>query len=243
VNSPLRRPHPSWLALALWLAGGLGAPAGVGFSIRVERAPGVTDADFARYDHVAVRVLRETASTRASWHHRQERRDMARQAARAFPVRIIAALRTTQTYREVTDAVARRAPTLVVNGVLRTLEEPGDEPRVFLRLGGSSPAVFEATLELSDAGTGRHLGRLRVDRDASLLPGAGAGARSLQQLMEAVAAACADELARLRVPDPAPGGLAAAAGAEPGRESRAAGQPAETRPPATPRPVPCPRGG
>jgi hypothetical protein len=228
--------------LAGWLAAAWPAAAGVGFFLRVELEPGMSVPDFARYDHVAVRVLRETASGQAGWHNRKERRDTARQAARAFPLRIIAALRTTQAYRGVTDAVARRVPTLVVDGVLRTLEEPGDEPRLFLRTGGSTPAAFEATLELRDSSDGRRLGRIIVDRGFGGVAGTGGGSRSLQQLMEAVAAACADELAKLRVPAPARtfGALPAPAGEAAAPPAPDRGTPAE---PAAPDRRPAPAVG
>lgn len=181
--------------LALWLSCG-SALAGIGYIVRVELAPDVAAADFAAYRRAVVVPFEEEASRHASWHNRKERRDAARRAAQAFPRKVLLALRTTQVFAEVKDVPRTGEDALHVTGILRRLE-PGDADARMHFGSTHSGAVFEAALQLSDGATGRVLGWLRIEREPSPSGLNAATPRSVEQLMEAAAADCANEIARL----------------------------------------------
>lgn len=182
-------------ALALGAAGGQ-ALAGIGYVVRTKLAPDVAAADFAQYRRAVVMPFQERASQYASWHNRKERRDAARRAAHEFPRKVIAALRTTQVFGEVKDVPRRGEAALLVTGILRTHEAGNADTRMFIG-SGRGGAAFEATIELSDGASGRVLGWIRIERDFSTLSLNAAVPRSVEHLMEAAAADCANEIARL----------------------------------------------
>lgn len=184
------------LALLVVLMTGGEALAGVGYLTRLELAPEVAAADFARYRRAVVVPFQERASQYASWHNRKERRDAARRAAHEFPRKVIAALRTTQVFDEVKDVPRRGEAALLVTGILRTHEVGNADTRMFIG-SGLGGAAFEAVLELSDGASGRVLGWIRIERDSSVPSFNAAAPRSVEHLMAAAAADCANEIARL----------------------------------------------
>lgn len=139
---------------------------------------------------------RPTAARKVSWHNRKERRAAARKAALEFPRKLMAALRTTQVFGEVKDVPRRGEAALLVTGVLRTHEVGSADTRMFVG-SGRGGAAFEAILELSDGASGRVLGWIRIERDSSTQSFNAAVPRSVEHLMEAAAADCANEIARL----------------------------------------------
>ncbi|MFN0069737.1 MAG: hypothetical protein ACKVYV_19135 [Limisphaerales bacterium] len=181
--------------LALWLSCG-SASAGIGYLVRLELASDVAVTDFAAYGRAVVVPFAEQASRHASWHDRKERREAARKAAQTFPRRLMLALRTTQVFHEVKDVPRPGEAALLVTGVLRRHERGSADARMHFG-SGKAGAVFEATLQLSDGATGRVLGLLRIEREPSASGYNAATPRSVEQLMEAAAADCANQIAGL----------------------------------------------
>jgi hypothetical protein len=160
-------------------------------------APEKAAVDFSGYDSVVVFDLVDaTAKSAIKPEHAQAYADTMQTAVRTFADLIAQKIRATGVYAEVVRGPAE-GKALIVSGRITRYVEGNAALRFFIGLGAGS-SYFDASVDLTDAETGKVLGRVVVDKNSWALGGGIAAGQSVDHFMKGAADKIAAQLREAR---------------------------------------------